>query len=238
MARTTDLPVHFRTGLRAVGIVNGRPVWPILGGDDSDDAAAQAAAAAAAAGKSSESDPGFPANTALEQMTVEQRESYWKDKARKHEDRVKSFGKLTPEELTELRAKADKHDALEFELGSEADKKAAQARKDAEQAADAKYQPMLAETAFRIAIGDRRTQDEVDEFIGDLNLPRFLTDDGRVDTAKVLARVDQFAPATGTAPPRKPGPSSNGMGYRGNSTPGAGSVAAGRDLYAETHPKK
>src|SRR6266496_93038 len=27
-----DLPIHHRTGLRAVGIVNGRPVWPIRGG--------------------------------------------------------------------------------------------------------------------------------------------------------------------------------------------------------------
>lgn len=36
----TVLPVHPYTGLRAVGIVAGRPVWPILGGapdDDGDD---------------------------------------------------------------------------------------------------------------------------------------------------------------------------------------------------------
>ncbi|GAB3376268.1 hypothetical protein [Amycolatopsis echigonensis] len=30
----TDLPVHPRTGLRAVGIVGGRPVWPIFGAED------------------------------------------------------------------------------------------------------------------------------------------------------------------------------------------------------------
>src|SRR5215211_6920708 len=28
------LPVHPRTGLSAVGIVNGRPVWPILGASE------------------------------------------------------------------------------------------------------------------------------------------------------------------------------------------------------------
>jgi hypothetical protein len=34
-----ELPVHPFTGLRAVGIVGGRPVWPIMGGapDDDDD---------------------------------------------------------------------------------------------------------------------------------------------------------------------------------------------------------
>jgi hypothetical protein len=30
------LPIHPRTGLRAAGIVNGRPVWPILGGAPED----------------------------------------------------------------------------------------------------------------------------------------------------------------------------------------------------------
>jgi hypothetical protein len=34
----TSLPIHPRTGLRAVGIVRGRPVWPILGGDGTGDA--------------------------------------------------------------------------------------------------------------------------------------------------------------------------------------------------------
>jgi hypothetical protein len=38
------LPVHSRTGLTAVGIVNGRPVWPILGGDETADAEAAARA--------------------------------------------------------------------------------------------------------------------------------------------------------------------------------------------------
>src|SRR5690242_2052943 len=30
----TLLPVHPRTGLRAVGVVAGRPVWPVLGAED------------------------------------------------------------------------------------------------------------------------------------------------------------------------------------------------------------
>lgn len=33
------LPVHPRTGLRAVGIVGGRPVWPIFGAEDTPPAA-------------------------------------------------------------------------------------------------------------------------------------------------------------------------------------------------------
>lgn len=112
----------------------------------------------------------------------------------------------------EIKAKADKHDALEDELSSEADKKAREARKAAEAEKDAEYQPRMAETAFRIAIGDRKTADEVEEFIGDLNLTRFLKD-GQVDTAKVLSRVEQFIGKASTAPTRV-GPSSSGQGNR------------------------
>lgn len=185
----------------------------------------------------------FPANTPLEQMSVEQREAYWKHQARKHEDRSKAFGNLTADELKQLRDDASRARALDQELSSEADKRATQARQDAEQAADAKYKPMLAETAFRIAIGDRKTEDEVNEFIADLNLPRFLTDDGRVDTARVLARVAEFAPATGAAAPpvTRTGPTTAGQGNRSGNTrsaPGMGNVSAGRDLYAELHAKK
>lgn len=113
----------------------------------------------------------------------------------------------------EIKAKAQKHDALELELASETEKQARAARAEAQAEADAAYRPRLAETAFRIAIGDRKTADEVNDFIGDLNLSRFLTDDGQVDTAKVLARVEQF---TGTKPtPPRPGPSTSGQGGSG-----------------------
>jgi hypothetical protein len=159
--------------------------------------------------------------------------------SRKWEGRAKAAP--SPEELAELRAKAERQDALEQELASEADKKANEARKAAKDEADATYRPMLAETAFRIAIGDRKTEDEVSDFIADLNLERFLTDDGKVDTAKVLARVEQFAPATAQQSQTRPGPTAAGQGNRsGNARtqPGMGTVSAGRDLYAEMHPKK
>jgi len=267
------LPVHLSqrhplTGepVRALWVrPDGRVMWPIMGGDETADAAAAAAkaasdaaatkaaedAAAAKAAEDAKSDRGYPANTPIEQMTGEQREAYWKFHAHKHEERVKSFGDLTPQALAELRAKADKQDATEYELSSASEKAVADAKKATQDEADATYRPLLAETAFRVAIGernaraaeaDRKSEDDVSEFIGDLNLSRFLTDAGHVDTAKVLARVDQFAPATGTQQnQQRRGPSPTGQGNSsGNqrSAPGTGSVSAGRDLYAETHPKK
>lgn len=207
-----DLPVHHRTGLRAVGIVNGRPVWPILGAADEPAQPPPAAPPTPPAGDPP--DPGFPANTPLEQMTPEQRESYWKDKARKHEDRNKAFGKLTPEELADLRAKAEKHDALELELGTEADKKAAEARKTAAAEADARYQPLLVQAKFEALAAGRIEPDKLATILEPLDMSKFLASDGTPDADKVKAYVDGIAPATGTAPPPRTGPSSSGQGNR------------------------
>lgn len=171
---------------------------PILGAEDAPPAQEPAGPPAPPAAPS---EPAYPANTPLEQMTAEQQAAYWKAQSRKHEDRSKAFGALTPEQLAELRAKADRQDALEAEMSDGLTKAVAEAKKATASEADAKYQPMLVETAFRIAIGDRKTPEETADFIGDLNLTRFLGSDGQVDTAKVLARVEQFAPATGTRSP-------------------------------------
>lgn len=117
-----------------------------------------------------------------------------------------NYGGLTPEQVTEIKSKAD---AAEAANATDVQRAAADAQKAANEAADAKYRPMLAETAFRVAIGDAKPAAEVDEFVADLNLSRFLKDDGTVDTAKVLSRVKQFIPPaapTRTTPAAPKGP--------------------------------
>lgn len=261
MARST-LPIHPSkrhplTGepLQALWIrPDGRVCWPMMGGDEtagSGDTGTSAGGQGAGTesgsgtqgsgttgGNSGESELGFPKDTPVADMTEKQQAAYWKHQSRKHEDAWKQrVGDLTPEKLQELRDKAQKHDALEYELSSATDKAAKDAEKAAREKADAEYRPMLAETAFRVAIGDRKPEVEVEDFIADLNLSRFLTDDGRVDTAKVLARVEQFAPATGTTTPTpRRGPTPTGQGQRG--TTGTGddrSIEAGRELYRSRH---
>lgn len=249
---TITMPIHPSTGLPALGVLpSGRVVWPVMGGDDSDEAAAKAAAdakaaedAAKAAADATRNDKGFPDNTPLEQMTVEQREAYWKHQARKHEERVKAYNGMTPEAIAELKAKADKHDALEFELMSDKDKAVTEAKETAEQAAAAKYQPALARAEFRAALKGRVPDDQINDKLAaitdPLDLSKFLTASGDVDTDKVSKFVENITPATGTSTTRI-GPSSGGQGaLRGRtaSSAGSGSVSAGRDLYAELHPKK
>lgn len=222
---------HPLTGepLEAIWVTpRGRVCWPIMGGDDTVPPADPP--------PGDTPPPEFPANTPVVDMQVAEQAAYWRDKARKHEGRVKALGDLTPDALAALREKADRQDALEDELASDKDRAVKEAKTVAQSEADARYRPLLAETAFRVAIGDRKPEAEVDEFIDDLNLTRFLTDDGKVDTAKVLSRVEQFAPATGTRQDQQThrrGPSPTGQGNRGGNRTGEGdrSVDAGRELY-------
>jgi hypothetical protein len=184
-------------------------------------------------------DPGFPTGTPVADMTVDQQAAYWKHQSRKHEDRSKAFGDLTPEALAELREKAEKQEAFEYELSSEAEKRAADARREARAEADAEYRPRLVEAKFEALSAGRIEPEKLATILEPLDLSKFLTTDGTVDAAKVSAYVDGIAPTQ--SPQTRTGPSPSGQGNRsGNtrSTPGTGSVAAGRDLYAETHQKK
>lgn len=157
---------------------------------------------------------GFPANTPLEQMSVEQREAYWKDKARKHEERVKSLGGLTPEQLAELRAKAERQEALEHELASDAEKRERAARKEAAAEAEAKYLPKLARAHIEGAANGRVPADALSAALEYLDLTKFVSN-GDVDTDKVRAFVGSIAPATGIhQQQQRQGPSSSGQGTR------------------------
>ena len=242
MARTNP-PIHPEkrhplTGepLRALWVrPDGKVCWPVMGGAEDDGGTDDGSAGAGGDDGKSADAPAFPANTPVVEMKPEEQAAYWQDKARKHEGRVKAFGGLTADELATLREKAQRQDALEAEMASEKDKAVNEAKTSTQAEMDAKYRPMLAETAFRVAIGDRKPENEVDDFIADLNLARFLNDDGKVDTAKVLARVEQFAPAKGTQQQQR-GPVVTGHGARGGGNSGA-STLTGRELYEQRHKK-
>lgn len=66
----TTLPIHPRTGLRAVGIVGGRPVWPIRGGSTAEPPTPPAAAPPAPAEPSPPA-PGAQAAPAEDPMSTD-----------------------------------------------------------------------------------------------------------------------------------------------------------------------
>ena len=154
-------------------------------------------------------DLGFPAETPVKDMTVDQQAAYWKHQSRKHEERSKAFGDLTPETLQALREKADQHDALERELMSDKDKAIASAREDAEAATTAKFAEKLVKAEFKSAAAGRLDGDRLNNILAPLDLTKFLDKNGDVDETKVAAYVDSVAPK---AAAQQRGPSATGLG--------------------------
>jgi hypothetical protein len=191
--------------------------------------------------KAANAETGFPAGTPLEQMSSDQREAYWKHQARKHEDRNKAYGSLTPEQVTELRAKAKRADELDLELGTTADKAAAKAADEAKTETRNQYQPALIQARLDAAAARAGVSEEdLAKAVEFADITKFLTDDGQVDTDRVKAFVATITPAA-TQQQTRTGPTASGQGNRsGNSrsAPATGAVSAGRDLYEQLHAKK
>ena len=155
-------------------------------------------------------DLGFPAETPVKDMTIDQQAAYWKHQSRKHEERSKAFDGLTPEALTALREKADQHDALERELMSDKDKAIAEAEDRATQATTARFAEKLVRAEFKSAAAGRLDGDRLNNILAPLDLTKFLDKNGDVDEAKVATYVDSVAPKAAAPAPR--GPSATGLG--------------------------
>ena len=172
-----------------------------------------------------ESDKGFPADTPLSEMSVEQREAYWKDKARKHEQRANERA-----DYDDLKAKADRLDEIERENESEKDKAVREAREEAVRDALSGVHQQTVQAMARMALRARGVKDEeITSFVTETNLSAFVSDDGQVDDERLLARVDRYAGTAG-GQQRWPG---TGQDRRGGATRESGS-----DLYDRLHGSK
>lgn len=125
--------------------------------------------------------PEFPADTAVKDMTPEQQAAYWKHHAQKHENRVKAFGGVTPEQArknAEDLEEARKSKLPETERAIEEAREAG--RKEALNAA-AKRE---ADTALRVALRGR-----VIDGAKAFDRPEFVKD-GVADTDAVIEWVE------------------------------------------------
>ncbi|MGK9270488.1 hypothetical protein KXR83_05745 [Williamsia muralis] len=98
----TDLPFHPITGLQAIGFAGSKPVWPVMGGSTPEPPPATPPAPTPPAGPPTpppNADKGFPENTPIADMTVEQQLAYFKHHDRKKADTLSKFGGFTPEQV-------------------------------------------------------------------------------------------------------------------------------------------
>lgn len=151
------------------------------GGSEADDAPEAPAERAEQAAD----DRGFPADTPLAEMTTEQQVAYWKHQSRKHEKRAR------PTNFDEIVEKARQFDEL-AEKNKTPDQKALDAV--AAQAA-AEASAKFGEIAVRAQIHAFRptlTSEELDELLEDVDVRRFITDDG-LDVDRIKRLADKLA---------------------------------------------
>lgn len=169
---------------------------------------------------------GFPAQTPLAEMTVEQREAYWKHQARKHESTAKARA-----DYDDLAAKAAQWDAAQREQQSPDERAVAGAVEAAKAEARAQVLAEVADERVRSAFTGNPAARAIDpqaleKFLGRVNLSSFVGDDGAVDTDAVADSLSLLTPAD-TASKRPP--RLTHQGYQRHA--GASSTAAGAAMF-------
>lgn len=148
---------------------------------------------------------GFPDDTPVAEMPVEQQAAYWRHKARKHERRAR------PDDYDDTVADAAKWRAhqAENQTPGEAAEQAARDAGRREGAASLLHDAVRAELK---AQRPHMTTDELDEFLEDVALDNFLGSDGRLDTDRVGRLAGKLAadPNAGGVTPPEPAPANGG----------------------------
>jgi hypothetical protein len=175
---------------------------------------------------------GFPDDTPLAEMTPEQQTAYWKHKARKHENTVKSL----PKDFEQIKA-----DAAAFRKSQQTPDQAKEEelrnsiREEVRKDLLKQNAPKLVSAEFKSLVGDKLPAKTLNAFLEDLDHTKFITDDGEVDTERVKTRVEALVPED--APPANQQRQSRTHQGRRPGATGSG-ISAGRQLFEELHGTK
>lgn len=174
---------------------------------------------------------GFPENTPVAEMRPAEQAAYWQHQAKKHEDRNKTLLGITGGKYgDDLKADLDQLAELKKQSMTDAEK----AVEDAKAATRAELGPVRVRDAFELLLGDLDEQ-EMNDQLDLLDMSKFLTDSGNVDTAKVRTFAQKIAPSDKGAGKDGRNPD-YGQGWRSSAVSASG-ISAGRDRYRERHGK-
>jgi hypothetical protein len=142
-----------------------------------------------------ENPDGYPPNTPIAQMTVEQQVAYWKTQSRRHEDRVKSMA-----DYDQMKTAYDEYQRLLTASQTQHEKDVAEARRQGHATALSEAGGQLVEQWVRAAAAGRLADESVNALLAGLDRSRFLHANGGVDTDKVYQFVGSIAPAAPAQP--------------------------------------
>lgn len=171
----------------------------------------------------------FPGETPLAEMTPEQRTEYWRHKAQKHEKAAKSRADYEAIKAERDQLKAAGQTDAEKAAAKAAEEAATKARAEAEATLRGKYAGQLVAAKFEVALAGKRDLKDIQALVEGLDLTKFLTDSGEVDTDKVTNYAAGLTPNGSTWP-------DTGAGKRGKDTPKRG-VSAGAEMFAASRGK-
>ncbi len=133
---------------------------------------------------------GFPEHTPLEQMTPEQRESYWRAHARKWETLAKGRS-----DYDDLKTKAQQYEALVAASQTDQQRAGSEAANTARRDALVQAGGQIVDAWVRAAAVNRLDEERVSALLTGLNRAAFVNAaTGEVDTDKVVAYVHSIAP--------------------------------------------
>lgn len=162
--------------------------------------ATTAAAAAAAAAATPPTDLGFPADTALAEMTDAQRAAYWKHHSRRHEATASARA-----DYDALKADSVALAALRAANLTDDEKKLDEARRDGENLGAQRY--LMDAVTSRLLHLTGKTDEEIAAAIDLIDVTKLTLTDGNLDIPKITAFAGTLgtkAPATPAVPPTDP----------------------------------
>jgi hypothetical protein len=164
MTDLLELPTHPDTGLSALAVLAGRPVWPVLGGatddEDDDDLGLDVTGGGKAGGKADpdEEDEDLDEDDGQDDGD-KSKEDDWKPPSRDEFERMQKALTETNAEakryrlrVRELRRDARTAERTADKSGAADDEVAARAKQDAADEAERKYKPIAVKSAARAAL--------------------------------------------------------------------------------------
>ena len=123
-------------------------------------------------------------------MTAEQQAAYWKFNARKHEDRVRSYGDLSPDQVKQLQTRNQELENEKLTADQRALKEATdKAAADARAAAEAELRPKLLASQLRALASGVLGGEQLDEWLDSVDAAKFVGDNGEIDAEKVKTKL-------------------------------------------------
>jgi hypothetical protein len=152
------------------------------GGQQSSDQGAQQGGQSDQGQQSGGSDKGFPENTPVKDMTVDQQAAYYKWQNRQTDNKLGAFKGVTPEQVQTM---AQELETLRAKDMTASEKAVKDAEKAARAAADADWRPKLQTAQLRSIASEVLKGEQLTAWLSGVNPAAFANEHGDIDQEKV-----------------------------------------------------